>query len=270
LDHLIQNIKTSNHLSISTSPTPADADLVIIKTEWFDTYFSVSIPLNGEASVYNTSIGPQCDSALMLDSSSGFYDGNGANAANADGDDPFYEKVGSRVAEMQPPSKVNAWPVVLEMANYPIEDYSVVSLRTGGSDVVQQCGFGRASNAKVPNNFYFGAGDIGQYLSINRLTYERWYNDTESPTTSPTTDPTTDPTAPTETPTMAPTLPTRQPTQEPTQEPTTMEPTVVGAVEKGDDGSDNGLAIGLGVAGGVVALLILGGVVYYFLVVKKQ
>jgi len=255
------------------SPIPSESDLVIMVQEPGTIYWSVDIPLNGEASVYNNSIGPQCDSAQMPNSSSRFYTGNGVTAGITDTADPLNEKVGARVEEMQPPSKLNAWPIVLELENRPVADNLIVRLQTGGSDVVQQCGFGQGYTSGFGFAYYFGAGS--GYLAIDRFILETWYNDTSSPTTSPSSFPTTEPTVPTAVPTD---MPSQDPTTgAPSNNPTTMptgDPTEVTIDSSEDpqpvkDESDNGLAIGLGVAGGVVALLIVVGVVYYFLVVKK-
>jgi len=239
-------------------PTPADADLVISMTRGTRNYFSVMVPLNGNASTYNNSIGPECDTARVPNSTTRFYEDYAGTVGNADDtNDPLYTKVGARAAEMQPPSKVNTWPIVLEVENHIVEDYSIVRLQSGDSDVVQQCAIGQAFDS-FANIFLFGGGDDGQYLALSGIDVEIWYNDTSSPTPNPTTTPTGAPTAHTAEPTTTPTQePTGMPTQEPILTGAPSEDPTQNTTESSEDSGDDGLAIGLGVAGKVVVLLVL-------------
>jgi len=246
----------------------ADADLVIVFTDLAaNFYFSMSLPLYGEASAYNNSIGPQCDIALVPNATSDTYAENGIALGNDDTGEILAVKVGALAAEMQPPSKVNAWPIVVEIEHHGNEGYFIARVSSDGSDVVQQCGFAQELVYNAQHNFWFGAGDDGQNLRLDSVFLELWYNDTDSPTVSPTDNPSVSPTVPTVEPTTTPTQePTGMPTQEPivtgapSEDPTmgpTPEPIQNGdGGESSEDSGDDGLAIGLGVAGRVVVLLV--------------
>merc|ERR1712154_745208 len=134
--------------------------------------------------------------------------------------------MGAREAEWQPPSKANAWPIVLELENHPKEDYLITRLYSAGSDVMQQCGFARAIATDAFLYFYLGVGESGQYLALDRAFVEFWFNDSTT-TTSTTAHPTSDPTwDPTRDPTFVPsTQPSSEPTMGPTSEPSS-EPTI--------------------------------------------